>query len=531
MAKGKKRSAKKKRTTKKQKVKKKPETKTIKEEPEEAAAKPEKEPTVEEKVEIEEKVVAASEPTETPAPVEKPEKKPQKPKKEIEEIEEGEVDQFERLEYKDTFDKNRAYKHVESLTFPRMVGTEGEKKAAKYIKNKFSEIGLNPIEEQFTFTDWASKVFLRVYQGIEVLLLIIAVLLITPDILAGTILTALNPGFIAGMILACILIGMLFYGSIGARFFYKYQNTVGKPKILQGTQYTSSNIIAKIDCKRGSNTAAGDVIIIAHYDSKSQRWPLILRVLLFYIELVISLIATIGFISFYTLILAGVPMLSSQTIFLTVLWSCVGINLGIWVIFLLNKTTNNSPGALDNASGVGVFLELAENFSKDPLENLNLTFLATGAEELGLMGAVAFMKTHESEYDKDETYFINLKITGVRGNLYIPGPVGFPPRLPCLLIETLYKKALKRRQIPIKEGSSKIIKVSSPWVFGNWNDDMIPILRSFNANRVSIGGFLKKYSVIHTAKDTLDNIDSDALEIIGKVTAEVLTRLDLRARP
>jgi len=239
----------------------------------------------------------------------------------------------------------------------------------------------------------------------------------------------------------------------------------------------------------------------------------------------------VGIISLYALVATQVMTTeASIRIFLVVLWVLAAIDLATFIFLEFNKTGNKSHGALDNASGVGVFLELAENYSKAPLENFNLTFVSTGAEEMGLMGTVAYLKAHESELDKDVTYFLNLKITGVRGHFYIPGPVGFPPHVPCLEIENLYKKTLKRRQIPLKEGSNKRIRVISPWVFGAWNDDMVPLLRGFNANRISIGGFSRRYDVIHSEDDTIEKVDVEAMDIVGKVTAEVLTRLDLRAR-
>jgi hypothetical protein len=213
-------------------------------------------------------------------------------------------------------------------------------------------------------------------------------------------------------------------------------------------------------------------------------------------------------------------------------WVLAVIAVAAIVALQLNRTKNESPGAINNASGLGVFLELAENFTKKPLSNYNLTFVATGAEEFGLMGAISYFKAHESEFDPEETYFLNIKEAAVRGHFYIPGPIGFPPQFPCLLIETLFKKVLNVRKIPLKEGEPKMIRVLSPWVLtGSWNDDMVPVIRGFNANRISIGGHGRKRKVINTKNDTIDQVDIEAMDIVGKVTAEVLQRLDLRARP
>jgi hypothetical protein len=38
------------------------------------------------------------------------------------------------------FDENRAYNHAKYLSFPRLVGTSGEKKAQDYIIDQFKKI-------------------------------------------------------------------------------------------------------------------------------------------------------------------------------------------------------------------------------------------------------------------------------------------------------------------------------------------------------------------------------------------------------
>ncbi len=527
MAKGKKKTTKKKKATKKPVV-------------EETPAEEVKEEATEEKPVKEE--VAEEKPPEVKKEVTKKPKKKEIITESIEDV----PSEYVEMEYTDVFDKKRAYNHTESLAKPRLVGTEGEKEAANYIQGKFSGMGLKPVEEKFSFTDWSFKALPRITEGIESALLIVILLLISISPALKVALTPNNPAFIVALVLSGVLLVYLFYTSIQAKFFWMYQNVKGRFKIFESKEYTSQNIVAKVDCTKGSDAASGEIILLAHYDSKSQTWPMFLRATLFYIESIATIIFPIGIICLYALIAVELSLLSSgaiilsqiifaggtgQTVFLTVLWVFAFIDLGTFVFLELNKTGNKSAGALDNASGLGVFLELAENYSKAPLENYNLTFVATGAEELGLMGTVAYLKAHEAELDKDITYFINLKVTGVRGHFYIPGPVGFPPHLPCLEVENLYKKVVKRRQIPFKEGSNKKIKVVSPWVFGAWNDDMVPLLRGFNGNRISIGGVMRRYDIIHSEDDTIDQVDIEAMDIVGKVTAEVLTRLDLRARP
>jgi len=438
-----------------------------------------------------------------------------------EEMEEITVEEFK---FEDKFDKDRAYEHVKSLAFPRMVGTDGEQKAVDYIKDKFSEMNLTPVEEEFTFTNYATDIWTRAIQGLEGALLIIALCLFTIGI----------PGLITAVCISIALIILTIYSSIWARFFYKFQNTEGK--LIKAKNFKSKNIIAKIDCVAGKENASGEIVIFSHYDSKSQLYAELWNILFFYLSLILNIALPFLYIG-YAILFSSATLNPLSYLIGSLILTIIAIVATAFL--LINYNRDNSPGAINNASGLGVFLELAAIHTQTPLENLNLTFVATGAEEMGLQGAISFLKLHEKELNAEETYFINIKEAGVCGHLYMPGPVGFPPQMPCLEVERIVKKILRRRQIPLKEGSKSVIRVISPWVLSGAGEDIIPILRGFNANQISIGGYstvpfliegLRKSTLIHTKKDTIEQIDVSALDVMGKVMAEVLKRIDLRAR-
>ncbi|HLJ33122.1 MAG TPA: M20/M25/M40 family metallo-hydrolase [Ktedonobacteraceae bacterium] len=64
----------------------------------------------------------------------------------------------------------------------------------------------------------------------------------------------------------------------------------------------------------------------------------------------------------------------------------------------------DGEGANDNASGVAVMLSTAEQLAQTPLENTEIWFVATGAEETGLNGARALIQEHNKEL-KDAYFF------------------------------------------------------------------------------------------------------------------------------
>ncbi len=502
-----------------------PTEEVIEEVPEEKPAEIKEAPKVEEvktpeapKVEpAETKEAPKEEVTEPKAPAPKPEAKaPPAPKKKAVAPAEEES-KMEEIEFEDIFDKERAYAHVKELAIPRLVGSEGEQKAADYITKKFKGLNLETTQEEFGFTDFAWGVLIRLMEGLKAGLLVIAlVLLLLP-----------SPAIVVGVVISVATLFITFYSSIWARIFWKYQNSEGK--LFKVTKYKSKNIVAKLPAKTGAKDASGNIVLLADYDSKSQIFSALYRVIFFYLGLFISIIFPIAYIGNYVLTTLSIIVYPGLFLPLVIM---VGVSVVATVLLELNTTGNKSSGAINNATGLGTMLELAQIHATVPLENFNLTFLAAGAGEMGLFGAISFLKAHESEFPPEDTYFINLKDIAARGHFYIPGPIGFPPKPPCLEVENLYKKALKRRKLPLKEGSKVPIRVLSPWVFtGAWNDDMIAVLRGFYANRVGIGGHIRKRHIIHTAKDTIEQVDIDAIDIVGKVTAEVLKRLDLRARP
>jgi len=64
----------------------------------------------------------------------------------------------------------------------------------------------------------------------------------------------------------------------------------------------------------------------------------------------------------------------------------------------------DGEGANDNASGVAVLLSLAEQMAHTPLEHTEVWFVATGGEEIGLVGARALAKKHGKAL-KDAYFF------------------------------------------------------------------------------------------------------------------------------
>jgi len=76
----------------------------------------------------------------------------------------------------------------------------------------------------------------------------------------------------------------------------------------------------------------------------------------------------------------------------------------------------DGEGANDNASGVAVLLSLAEQMVQTPLENTEVWFVATGGEEIGLVGARALARKHGKELK--DAYFFAVDTVGAGGIHY-----------------------------------------------------------------------------------------------------------------
>jgi Peptidase family M28 len=70
-----------------------------------------------------------------------------------------------------------------------------------------------------------------------------------------------------------------------------------------------------------------------------------------------------------------------------------------------------SNGASDNATGVAAAIETAKKLWSKNLQNLDIELVITGAEEVGMIGARAYMKAHYREFTK-ETFLINFDTLG-----------------------------------------------------------------------------------------------------------------------
>jgi Zn-dependent M28 family amino/carboxypeptidase len=181
------------------------------------------------------------------------------------------------------------------------------------------------------------------------------------------------------------------------------------------------------------------------------------------------------------------------------------------VMLMLNTTNNNSPGAIDDASGVACVYELL-NFYNNPenrLSNFNLWFVFTGAEECGTMG-IRFFFDIISDFDKSSTYLFNFDTIGQA--IYL-----FPNKNPTEKVIFLYKLLLDNNM------GQEIKHYQKRTYFGAHSDGGYLFNKDFSGIGV---GDLDVYQYIHSIHDTPENIDYTIIKNLCEMITDALSIFD-----
>jgi hypothetical protein len=270
---------------------------------------------------------------------------------------------------KDLFNKERLFNYVTSFSFPRLSGTEGEKKAVELTVKSFKEIGYNEdeiIKEPFEFSDFYSTTLIQ-------LLMIMCLTIYLILLLAAY----MNP-FLT--ILAIALISIIVFLIVRA---LKHPE-VGFWGEYFGKTFTSTNVFVKIPAKSKIPEEAGDLIISAHLDSKSQSFKTAWRVVLYRIWLFGGVALGILYITYIIIGIFLNNLANFDPLYQVSIWAVTALVSFSNVMLMFLITHNKSPGALDNASGMSIVFELSSYFKNHPLDNFNLWFCQFSAEELVL---------------------------------------------------------------------------------------------------------------------------------------------------
>ena len=233
---------------------------------------------------------------------------------------------------------------------PRFAGSEEETRARGRCRRELEQAGFTCSEQQFNYSQWLAR-------------------WATPlvSFALGALVFAMGELARTGNLLAISVVTWVMFWVASA-------SGVSPTRGWVLTFPWSIAIGVNLEARRGNPT----VWLLAHLDSKSQTVPMLLRIAGSVALYVAALLVTIGGLGVLwwgshaePIVIAGLPL-------------AIFGSLTAGLCFIGNE----SPGAVDNASGVAAVLLAAQ--SPDAPQSLGV--LITSGEELGLAGAVAWAR-------------------------------------------------------------------------------------------------------------------------------------------
>ena len=371
-------------------------------------------------------------------------------------------------------DVENAYRITEKLAFPRLIGSEGEKKAIEIIFEEFGNAGFNPIHRDKFKTSFYIWIVLRyMFFPIGICLVLLALSFY------------INSWLCLGVFLLNLYI-VIKALSLATDCEIQYSKN-------ENNNFETENIYGSVE----SNNPKAKVVFMAHLDTKSQTFPSHIRILIFIISAFGILIMLVAFL-ILSIIQLIVPF--NSLVLNNILFSICVVIVIISNFNYFNKTGNKSSGAYDNAAAVGTIIELARFYKNNAKDNVDLIFLCTSSEELNLGGAKIFIQKYKNEFDKSSTYFINLDLIGGNEMIRLVTSYGIPRKISSQKLKDLFFCSAQELKIDIKD-----IYVPT----GAWSDYMPIVQEGFEACWVGSQPGLK---CVHTKKDNMNLVSKEGIK-------------------
>ncbi len=388
-------------------------------------------------------------------------------------------------------DEKRIITNLEAFSFPRLSGTEGEYKAFNLALSILKNLELDPVVQEFTFSTFFSRVYQKIVFSLGFVLLFILFLNIEAVF------------FFYSVIIIFIIIIVLIL-------------ITRKPeKINFGKILNSQNIFVKLTPISNNTNNIKDhlgndknILFIAHLDSKGQKLNIGTRIKSYRIWV------------FSGLTLFIIIILKNYVIFLEpyiLIFYIIGIiplllNFYATILIIINTTNDISDGAIDNASGIAIVLELLNYYSdsKHRLKNYNTWFLFTGCEETGCLGIRHFYYNEIKKLDSNKLLPINFDSIGK--NIY-PFPSKKLVDVQRVFFNSFFKNGEK---LNFKRNPKRIY-------FGSHSDGWF--LGKKGIEGIGFGD-MGSYSYIHSINDTIDKVDPTKLKLLCETLTSAIAELD-----
>jgi len=384
-------------------------------------------------------------------------------------------------------DEIRIRENIKSFSFPRLSGTDDERKAFNLAFKKLEQLKFKPLSQEFEF----STFYARIYPKIAVL-----------SGFALLLMWFLN--FITIVIPISSILILLLWGFLFTITRKPERIKIGKKLNSANLYVMSKNEKSEIN-KIDDSKREKDVLFFCHLDSKGQRLSILVRIRVIRAWVFSSLTIII------IIVCKNYIFVSYSLLFYIIGAFPIAINLLSTIFILLNATNNKSKGAIDNASGIACVLELLNYYSNPEfrLNHFNLWFVFTGAEECGTMGIRNFCYKLE-HINKRESIIFNFD--AIAKNIYL-----FPGKKMSGNVKSIYNMFLNNNKgLEIKRNPKKIY-------FGSHSDGYYLKKKKFEG--IGIGD-LESYKYLHSIHDTVDKIDNSLLKNLCKMIIDNLIVFD-----
>ncbi|NVM17040.1 MAG: M20/M25/M40 family metallo-hydrolase [Candidatus Lokiarchaeota archaeon] len=379
-------------------------------------------------------------------------------------------------------EEKRIKRNLKRFAFPRLSGTKFELKAFNQVKTEVKNLNLDYKVQNFTFSSFYSRIYPKIAFSSGSLIYLFLYLTYHPII---------SP-IIIGVLIAILTLSFLL---------------TRKPERIQFIKkLNSQNLLVKIKSKSDKmKNNDRKVLFISHLDSKGQRFKIQIRIKTIKLWISTSIILAVT-LPFKFLIYIGL-----EDIFYIIGGTPLILNIIASVILVLNATDNSSEGAVDNASGIACNLELLNHYSidKNRLNNYDIWFLFTGAEECGTMGARHFYNTLEN-YDPNKSVAFNFE--SIAKHVYL-----FPGGKESNNAKDIDNFILNN------DRSLKINHYITNRVLGTHSDGGFLGSKRFQGYGI---GEVEAYEYMHTPNDSLDKIDTTILKKLCLVLTDSLKKHD-----
>lgn len=186
---------------------------------------------------------------------------------------------------------------------------------------------------------------------------------------------------------------------------------------------------------------------------------------------------------------------------------------GLGVLIERELRGEDVPGASDNASGVAVVSELGLELAASPPEHTRVVVLMTGCEEAGVLGAQAFLRSH----DTTGWLFLNVDNVGGPATLRYTLREGLATKWDCDPALAGIARGIEA------EGELGLAAADGPI---GLTYDATPVLAAGGRGITLVAGDDGVIPNYHWPTDTPENLDPDSLVRTLKVARRMVAAID-----